>query len=586
MVFGGEATHSYEYEEPVHLWANKVGPYHNPQETYAYSSLPLCAPEDAGRVNKKKGGIGEILEGNELKNSQMKIFFAKDTPVTKLCSVTLDDKSVDYLAVAISNHYWYQMYLDDLPIWGMLGEVLASEEYVLEMEAHKEIPHEKASETFIFTHKKFSMSYNGNRVIEVNLTSENPQSVKMGTTLEFSYSATWTPTTKSFEDRFNRYLDYSFFEHQIHWFSIFNSFMMVIFLCGLVTLILIRTLRNDYAKYTRDEEDMDGHGMGDDSGWKQVHGDVFRRPDHLMFYSALVGTGSQLIVLILTVILFAISGSLYVERGGVVTAFLVCYALSSIVAGYVSGGYYKQHFYPKPAPEWKKTLLFTTCFFPLIVFGVVFCLNLISIYYDTLNTIPIAVMLKVVAIWVFISFPLNVVGTVLGRQWNGKPDFPCRVTALPRPIPEGQWYTKPSVVIPVTGILPFGSIFIEMYFVFTSFWNYKFYYVYGFMLLVYVILVIVSICVTIVAIYFVLNAENYHWQWISFFSSGSTAVYVFVYSIYYFFMKTNMSGFLQTWFYFGYMFLFSFAMFLLCGTLGWMGSSVFVKRIYRNIKVD
>ncbi len=39
-----------------------------------------------------------------------------------------------------------------------------------------------------------------------------------------------------------------FFEHQIHWFSIFNSFMMVIFLCGLVALILMRTLRQDYAK--------------------------------------------------------------------------------------------------------------------------------------------------------------------------------------------------------------------------------------------------------------------------------------------------------------------------------------------------
>ena len=35
---------------------------------------------------------------------------------------------------------------------------------------------------------------------------------------------------------------------QIHWFSIFNSFMMVIFLTGLVSMILLRTLRNDYAK--------------------------------------------------------------------------------------------------------------------------------------------------------------------------------------------------------------------------------------------------------------------------------------------------------------------------------------------------
>jgi hypothetical protein len=40
----------------------------------------------------------------------------------------------------------------------------------------------------------------------------------------------------------------------------------------------------------------------------------------------------------------------------------------------------------------------------------------------------------------------------------------------------------------------------------------RFYFVYGFMLLVYLILVVVSVCTTIVAVYFVLNAENYHWQ--------------------------------------------------------------------------
>ena len=44
---------------------------------------------------------------------------------------------------------------------------------------------------------------------------------------------------------------------------------------------------------------------------------------------------------------------------------------------------------------------------------------------------------------------------------------------MARPIPLGPWYTNPSVIIAATGILPFGSIFIEMYFIFTSFWNYK-----------------------------------------------------------------------------------------------------------------
>ena len=41
---------------------------------------------------------------------------------------------------------------------------------------------------------------------------------------------------------------------QIHWFSIFNSFMMVIFLVGLVSMILMRTLRKDYARYSKEEE--------------------------------------------------------------------------------------------------------------------------------------------------------------------------------------------------------------------------------------------------------------------------------------------------------------------------------------------
>ena len=58
---------------------------------------------------------------------------------------------------------------------------------------------------------------------------------------------------------------------QIHWFSIFNSFMMVIFLTGIVSLILMRTLRKDYAKYARESGDLDDLDQElDESGWKQV----------------------------------------------------------------------------------------------------------------------------------------------------------------------------------------------------------------------------------------------------------------------------------------------------------------------------
>jgi transmembrane 9 superfamily protein 3 len=125
-----------------------------------------------------------------------------------------------------------------------------------------------------------------------------------------------------------------------------------------------------------------------------------------------------------------------------------------------------------------------------------------------------------------------------------------------------------------------------MYFIFTAFWSYKFYYVYGFMLLVYSILTMVTVCTTIVSVYFVLNAENYHWQWVAFASAGSTSGYVFLYSVFYFFYKTQMTGLLQVSFYFGYMFLFSLTLFFMCGTLGSWGAGMFVRKIYRDVKID
>lgn len=53
--------------------------------------------------------------------------------------------------------------------------------------------------------------------------------------------------------------------------------------------------------------------LGDEYGWKQVHGDVFRPASHAMLFSALVGTGYHISIVSLCVIIFAIIGELYTE---------------------------------------------------------------------------------------------------------------------------------------------------------------------------------------------------------------------------------------------------------------------------------
>lgn len=39
-------TATYKEGDPIMLYVNKVGPYHNPQETYHYYTLPVCRPKE------------------------------------------------------------------------------------------------------------------------------------------------------------------------------------------------------------------------------------------------------------------------------------------------------------------------------------------------------------------------------------------------------------------------------------------------------------------------------------------------------------------------------------------------------------
>ena len=77
-------------------------------------------------------------------------------------------------------------------------------------------------------------------------------------------------------------MEYNDYEAHIHWFSIFNSFMIVVFLAGLVALIMLRTLKLDYLRYSHSMPDIN------DSGWKRVHADVFRSCPHYPLYCVLM----------------------------------------------------------------------------------------------------------------------------------------------------------------------------------------------------------------------------------------------------------------------------------------------------------
>jgi transmembrane 9 superfamily protein 3 len=68
----------------------------------------------------------------------------------------------------------------------------------------------------------------------------------------------------------------------------------------------------------------------------------------------------QLTLLILFVIALTIAGNFFEERGTILTAFIVCYALTSFVGGYGSGSFYARH----EGRHWIRTMLLTAALFP------------------------------------------------------------------------------------------------------------------------------------------------------------------------------------------------------------------------------
>ncbi len=113
-------------------------------------------------------------------------------------------------------------------------------------------------------------------------------------------------------------------DDEIHYFSIVNSLMIVLFLTGVVAMIMLRTLRRDISHYNEVQTVEEAQ---EESGWKLVHGDVFRPPQFSpLLLAVLAGSGAQLFAMALSTLTFALLGFMSpANRGGLLTSLLLLF---------------------------------------------------------------------------------------------------------------------------------------------------------------------------------------------------------------------------------------------------------------------
>lgn len=157
-------------------------------ETYRYYSLPFChkhstadeeakvAEEESLAVShrltekeKREGALrhkqrlGESIVGDRRESSPYEISFGDSVDWRLLCQKELDSDDLNLLKEAIHNNYFFEMFVEDLPMWGYIGDAV-DEDLIL--------GESSSSRTYLFPHLHFLLGYNKQKIVSAKVTTD------------------------------------------------------------------------------------------------------------------------------------------------------------------------------------------------------------------------------------------------------------------------------------------------------------------------------------------------------------------------------------------------------------------------------
>ncbi|KAJ7901870.1 Nonaspanin TM9SF [Mycena olivaceomarginata] len=607
----GAAPHDFLEGDDVPLFVNALTPMLTGSDNaklkslinydYYHPQFRFCEPE--GGAQKQPESLGSILFGDRIFNSPYDIKMLKNNGTCQtLCTQRgVSGEDAKFINDRIREDYALNWLIDGLPAAEMkqdtrngdlffdMGFNLGNDEG--EFDAQPALNNHY--EIVLRYHEATPGNY---RVVGVLVwpssiggSQEDPATCETGThirpllltedqtTIRYTYRVTWNVSDTPWATRWDNYL--KIFDPRIHWFSLINSLVIVVFLCIMVSMILLRSVSRDISRYNAIDLSED---VQEDWGWKLVHGEVFRTPGNPLILSVMVGNGAQLCSMVGVTLVFALLGFLSPSnRGSLATVMMICWTFFGGIGGYLSSRVYAS----LGGTERRKNAFVTATVLPTIIFAIVFLLDLFLIGAGSSGAVPFGTMLLIILLWYGISAPLSAIGAYYGSR-HGAIQHPVRVNQIPRQIPPTPRYLRPSAAALLAGILPFGAAFVELYFVLSSLFASRAYYAFGFLALTAGIVGLTTATVSILFTYFCLCAEEYRWHWRAFLTGGGSAFWLLAYGLFFWASRLSLHSMSSAILYLGYLFLLVLLDFLITGTIGFLASYWAVRRLYSAIRVD
>ncbi|KPA83008.1 putative endosomal integral membrane protein [Leptomonas pyrrhocoris] len=548
--------------------------------------------------------IGQVLTGDMLVDSGMKVKVKEGNDCTVLCSLPMTVGEAARLEKRIRGRYRAQLFLDGLPVMDKSPATHSR------LRSRTGLPLGNSSTindkltTVVYNHFKFVIHYyvSGLEADAVHIVQFDVEPMSMALpplpagaacvpqekpllqttgmaadkSITFSYSVTWVPTDTPFTTRWDAYTGENPYESKLHWFSTINVFFLVVLLSVLMWYLFVRAVRHEISTYN--EEDL--LGDREDSGWKLVSGDVFRPPRGAVVLSVLVGNGFQLLSMALASLLLAVIGMVSRgSRGMLITLLIGLFVFFAGVNGLVTATLIK--FFHRRS--WQAIMLSAVAL-PGFFFAVYLGLNFILLGNHAASTLPFTSLLYLLSLWLLISVPLCFAGAVVG--FGTTVSIPVKMNTIPRTIPPQPWYMKGTVSYVVFGVVPFVASYVELQSVFSSMWLGAGYHMFGFLTVAFGLTLAIVAQISILSTYYQLQLLNYHWAWRSFFVSASYGVWLMAYCTFYYLFISVVKGFWGMLLYFGYMALACVTASLIFGAVGFVASLTFVRIAYSSIKGD
>ena len=567
---------------------------------YDYKSIKIC---NSDNLMKAEDTLGEIFTEETWYHTNYEAKTNEAEYCKTLCYNKFTPETISNFKSLIDSNYMTNWYVDKLPAGYLQYDKISLNSNIKYFQG---IPlgYKENGIVYVYNHLQFHILLNkidedkfnvvGFNILPISIKHNNdkalcakneekvlddlkqaPQELNQDNIL-FTYDIIYEYSDISLAARWDHYQNT---EYTTQWGWIFISEFLIFLITVIIVVILRKSLSDEIDSFNFRVSQAE---YVDEYDWKQVGGDVFRPPSaHMKLLAALLGSGTQLFLMMTITIFFSLIGfSSPEKRKNIINLGILIFCFMGLPGGYVSALFYR--FWG--GTKWIYVAILNAVLFP----GGLFCgyifINIILKFKGSNAAVHFYDIMSFFILWIFCTFPLILIGAFLGVK-SKKLVVPCEINRISSTIPEKPCYLHNKYMIFVTGFIGFSTVFVQINYVMASLWKNEIFFLATFFGISFFLFIIIVGEMSVLFVFLNLCAFDYNWWWKSFIMGCSPVIYLVIYSIIYcFYLKISSLSAIAV--YFGIMGIIWAMISLISGSMSLFFNFAFLKIIYSKLRKD